>query len=102
MGSARNETCDQAHRHLERLATALMIEPDLHTSVIRPSSGTPFLRVTRSGVARLTENISAAPMADAWHYWWSWSEPLGPVDDTGEAVRRIAYVLTPAGESDVG
>jgi hypothetical protein len=60
MGSARDETGEEAYGHLERLATALMGEPNLQASLVWPSSGTPFLRVTRSDMARLTENISAA------------------------------------------
>jgi hypothetical protein len=68
-------------------------EAGLDAAVIAPT----HLRVSRPGAdSRLTEIIRCMPDRSArLTWWWSWNEPICPATETAEAVRIIAYVVTP-------
>ena len=42
---------------------------------------------------RAREASHADAYARAGLYWWSWAEPLGPMDDPAAAARKITNVL---------
>jgi hypothetical protein len=68
------------------------------TSVTRAGMGHhhPCLRVTNTHLARMSEDVYAAPGSDGqWAFWWSWADKIGPVGDIEAAAVAIAYVLSP-------
>jgi hypothetical protein len=56
----------------------------------------PCMRVTNTHIARMSEDVYAAPGRDGnWAFWWSWADPIGPIGDIETAAVAIAYVLSP-------
>jgi hypothetical protein len=56
----------------------------------------PCVRVTNIHIARMSEDVYAAPGKDGqWAFWWSWADKIGPVEDIEAAAVTIAYVLSP-------
>jgi hypothetical protein len=56
----------------------------------------PCVRVTNTHLARMSEDVYAAPGGDGrWSFWWSWADRIGPIDDIETAALTIAYVLSP-------
>jgi hypothetical protein len=54
----------------------------------------PCVRVTNTHVARMSEDVYAAPGRDGqWSFWWSWADRIGPIGDIEAAAVAIAYVL---------
>jgi hypothetical protein len=61
-----------------------------------PHHHQPCVRVANIQVARMFEDVYAAPGAGGkWAFWWSWADPIGPIDDVEAAAVAIAYVLSP-------
>jgi hypothetical protein len=56
------------------------------------------VRVNAPGAnERLTEIVKCMPdREERLMWWWSWDEPICPVTDLDQAVRKIAYVVTPS------
>jgi hypothetical protein len=72
---------------LESLAAAL--DPRDHvTALVAEQGRIPCLTIS-SRHTSLTEDIRA----DSDLFWWSWTEPLGPMDDPAAAARKITNVL---------
>jgi hypothetical protein len=60
----------------------------------------PCVRVTNTQVARMSEDVYAAPGRDGqWAFFWSWADKIGPIDDIEGAAVAIAYVLSPGSGS---
>jgi hypothetical protein len=56
----------------------------------------PCVRVTNAHLARMSEDVYAAPGKDGkWAFWWSWADRIGPIGDIEKAAVAIAYVLSP-------
>jgi hypothetical protein len=56
----------------------------------------PCVRVTNTHVARMSEEVYAAPGRDGqWAFWWSWADRIGPITNIDAAAVAIAYVLSP-------
>jgi len=50
---------------------------------------------------RETEYVYAAPGDDGrWRFWWSWLEPIAPLEDISTAASTAARVLTRSRNSD--
>jgi len=87
-GSCGDTAASQAA--LESLADAL--DPRDHvTALVAEQGRIPRLTIS-SRHTSLTEDIRA----DSGLFWWSWAEPLGPMDDPAAAARRITNVLRTA------
>jgi hypothetical protein len=72
---------------LEGLAAVL--DPRDHaTTLVAEQGRIPHLTIS-SRHSSLTEDIRA----DSDLFWWSWAEPLGPMDDLAGAARKITNVL---------
>jgi hypothetical protein len=81
---------------LESLADAL--DPRDHaTALVAEQGRIPCLTIS-SRHTSLTEDIRA----DSGLFWWSWAEPLGPMDDPAAAARKITNVLRTAREPSPG
>jgi hypothetical protein len=66
------------------------------TAVAAGQGPHPCVRVVNKGVARMWEDVYAAPGADGqWSFWWSWADRIGPIGDIEVAAMAIAYVLDP-------
>ena len=68
------------------------------TSVTKagPHHHHPCMRVANIQVARMCEDVYAAPGGDGnWAFWWSWADPIAPIGDIEAAAVAIAYVLSP-------
>jgi hypothetical protein len=56
----------------------------------------PCVRVTNTHIARMSEDIYAAPDSRGrWAFWWSWADPIGPIGDIQQAALAITHVLSP-------
>jgi hypothetical protein len=83
--SSGDTTASQAA--LEGLADAL--DPRDHvTTLVAEQGRIPYLTIS-SRHSSLTEDIRA----DSDQFWWSWAEPLGPMNDLTGAARKITSVL---------
>jgi hypothetical protein len=72
---------------LEGLAAVL--DPGDHvTTLVAEEGRIPYLTIS-SRHSLLTEDIRA----DSDLFWWSWAEPLGPMDDLAGAAQKITNVL---------
>ncbi|MFI7114149.1 hypothetical protein ACIBK9_48100 [Nonomuraea sp. NPDC050227] len=90
---------DQAATYLSDLQKLLQ-EQGLHARLLTHDERLPRLRVINPDAPSLSEVISAAPLGNEWSLWWSWAEPITPVNEIATAAERIRYVLTPTANQD--
>jgi hypothetical protein len=66
----------------------------LNAEVVAPTR----VRVSSPGAdRRLEEIIRCMPDGEErLTWWWSWNEPICPATQIADAVRRIAYVVSPS------
>ncbi len=89
-GSSSDTAASQAA--LEGLAAVL--DPRDHvTTLVAEQGRIPYLTIA-SRHSSLAEDIRA----DSDRFWWSWAEPLGPMDDPAGAALKITNVLGTAKE----
>jgi hypothetical protein len=82
--------------------TALAMLQALGTELVRAglrsrlNPQVPYLTVTSPAAADLSERVRAVPdAAGAWHFWWSWGEPIAAaVPEAAAAIRRVLRTAT--------
>jgi hypothetical protein len=90
------DASDECVNHLARLARALKERGLL--AELADKAGVPLLAVANAEVPGLNQEVLCQESAGTWWYWWTWKQPIGPVEDLDAVVERVASVLRPAGD----
>lgn len=78
--------------HLERLR-AVLGQRGLDAQLVVKGARS-YLMVANGDTPALNERVFCRPAADhSLSFWWSWLQPIGPVDDLEAVVSKITVVL---------